>query len=333
MISSRYILRVSRSVHNSFKHIHIQSILNCSLVRVFLERLRTFCVVPRNTWKTTTGCELDGIYKCFILWDSTWHRAIMTAQVLRSYDPMRYYVNNVSEFDPAIVKAYQEKDSAKINVILQDGLKTDYDVYICVNKNWHAFILCAANKVEGPWQDMLSNDPFDIPALLMVSELELCFENEELGTYKIRSKMEPFENVEHKIKKSFYIGKYKDVNIKAFQFAALRAAPHRYNVLLDDCVEFAKEFCVQLLAYCGNYKDLEAKVNRNITEATATGLSAEQLSRRVRSSGLLANTFLGGSEVTSFLVSKGLGPAIAFILVYTVVVAIVVSYLTAYFMK
>lgn len=74
------------------------------------------------------------------------------------------------------------------------------------------------------------------------------------------------------------------MNLKAFEFAALKAAPQRYDVILNDCVKFAKKFCVHLLSYCSNARDLEAEVNRSIGQATTSGLNVEQLSRQVRSS-------------------------------------------------
>lgn len=261
----------------------------------------------------------------------------MAEGTLRSYDPMRYFVNNLSEFDEDIVKAHVNKDSEQIRKILRDGAPTDFDVFICVNKNWHAFVLCAANKVDSNdlLNDMFSKDPFDIPGLLLVNEFELRFEDEQLCTYKIGKSMDLFKNIEHKIKKSYFIGNYVNVHPKAFQFAAMRSAPHRYNIMLNDCVEFSKEFCVQLLDYCSNYRDLEEGVHTRINKATATGLSAEQLSRRIRSSAWAVNSFLGGGEVTSYLTS-GQGPTlfmVVFVLVYPVVVACLVSYLTVYFMK
>ena len=69
----------------------------------------------------------------------------------------------------------------------------------------------------------------------------------------------------------YYIGSYQGMAVIALQFAALRAAPHRYDAILSDCVEFSKEFCVVLLSYCSNWKQLEKPVSSCIKEASATG--------------------------------------------------------------
>lgn len=116
--------------------------------------------------------------------------------------------------------------------------------------------------------------------------------------------------------------------MNALQFVALRAAPHRYSVLLEDCVEFAKEFCVQTLAYSSNWRELEEQVHSNIQRATATGFSAERLSRNIRSSGWLGNTFLGGIDVSSAMSNRYTLPLlfalVFFLFVYPIVVAVIV---------
>ena len=56
-----------------------------------------------------------------------------------------------------------------------------------------------------------------------------------------------------------------------------------------------------MLSYCKNYRELEPYVNSRIKQATASGLSIEQLSRRIRSSAMVGNTFLEGLEISTFL--------------------------------
>ena len=60
---------------------------------------------------------------------------------LRSVEPLAYYVNTLSDFDAEVVTAYKNKDNKKIKQLASTG-KMDMDLFICVNKRWHGFILC-----------------------------------------------------------------------------------------------------------------------------------------------------------------------------------------------
>lgn len=249
---------------------------------------------------------------------------------LRSVDPLAYYVNSLSDFEPEVVKAYKTKDQARIKQLASTG-QMDMDLFICVNKSWHGFILCVpAGQDETGLVDFsdVVQSPFDIPSVTLCWQYELCIENEQLRWYKIRKECSLFRDIEGRIKRCFHIGRFKGASLNGLQFAAMRAAPHRYSVLLEDCVEFAKEFCVQALAYCSNWRELEEQVHSNIAKATASGFSVEKLSRNIRSSGWLGNTFIGGMDVSSFLSSRygvaALVCFIAFLLVYPVVVTVVV---------
>lgn len=217
-------------------------------------------------------------------------------------DPLAYHVNNVEDLDPKVVKAYKTKYSTAIAELTQDG-DTPYDVFICINPGWHAFVLCVPcglNDPFGVFSDIPIEDPFAVPDEIFCWLFELCFQDVELKLYKIRKEFSMFKDIKKRIKKSFHIGKFENVKPAAFEFAALRAAPHRYNVLLNDCVEFAKEFCVCMLSYCSNYRKLEQQVDEKIKMATATGLSIELLSRRQKSSAHVGNTFLGGMDLSTF---------------------------------
>ena len=249
----------------------------------------------------------------------------------RSVDPLAYYVNTLSDFDPNVVTAYKTKDNDKIKELVSKD-RGEIDLFICVNKHWHGFVLCVpTGDPENGLADFsdVINSPFDVPSLQLCWQYELCFEKEIKRMYKIRREVQLFRDIKGKIHRSYFIGKYKGTNANALQFAALRAAPHRYSVLLDDCVEFAKEFCVQALAYCSNWRELEAKVHDNITKATATGFSAEKLSRNVRSSGWFGNTFLAGTDISSLQLGRHSLAAkivfIVFIVVYPVVVNLLLS--------
>ena len=57
-------------------------------------------------------------------------------------------VDVVSEMNPEIVRAHKEKDTVKQKELLSWG-KGDFDVFICVSKFSHAFILCAPDS-EAP---------------------------------------------------------------------------------------------------------------------------------------------------------------------------------------
>ena len=245
---------------------------------------------------------------------------------LRSVDPLAYYVNVLSDFDPEVVNAYKSKDNAKIKELASKG-KMDMDLFICVNKGWHGFILCAPNQGDNGLADFsdVVQSPFDIPSLLMCWQYELLMENEELRWYKIHKDCKLFRDIEGRIQRSFYIGRFQGLSLNALQFVAMRAAPHRYNVLLEDCVEFAKEFCVQALAYCSNWRDLEEEVHSNIAKATASGFSVEKLSRNVRSSGWVGNIIMGGIDVSSFLSDRYCtAAAVCFLLVYPIIAPIIV---------
>lgn len=247
-------------------------------------------------------------------------------------DPLAYHVNNVEELDSEVVKAFKKKDNKTIAEMTQNG-ETHFDVFICVNKAWHAFVLCIPYSVNDPMgimSDIPQDDPFLVPGDILCWIFELVYENERLRLYKIKKEFKMLRSIKERIKTAYYIGRYKNVTPKALQFAALGAAPHRYNVLLHDCVEFAKEFCLCSLSYCHNGRNLESQVNENIKKATASGLRVEMLSRRVRSSALIGNTFLGGLDVSTFLSEQNrlyvIILFVLFILVYPFVVFAILSF-------
>ena len=248
---------------------------------------------------------------------------------LRSVDPLAYRVNTLSDFDPDVVSSFKTKDNARIKQLASTG-KMDMDLFICVNKGWHGFILCVpAGKEENGLFDFsdVVKSPFDIPSVTMCWQYELCIENDQQRWYKIRKECQLFKDVEGRIQRHFYIGRFKGTSLNALQFVALRAAPHRYSVLLEDCVEFAKEFCVQALAFCSNWRQLEEQVHSNIAKATASGFSVEKLSRNIRSSGWVGNTFLGGVDVSSLLSNRyrvaALVCLVTFLLLYPVITTVI----------
>ncbi|PFX28332.1 uncharacterized protein LOC111326377 [Stylophora pistillata] len=251
---------------------------------------------------------------------------------LRSVEPLAYYVNTLSDFDGQVIKAYKNKDQERIKQLASTGNMMDIDLFICINKAWHGFVLCvpAGEDESGlvDFSDVLKT-PFDVPDVSLCWEFELCMEDQRQRMYKIRKDVQLFRDIVKRIKKHFYIGRFKQITLNALQFVALRAAPHRYSVLLEDCVEFAKEFCVQTLAYSSNWREIEEQVHNNIKGATATGFSAERLSRNIRSSGWLGNTFLGGMDVSNVMSSRYRLPAVIalvlfLLLLYPIFVSVIV---------
>ena len=253
----------------------------------------------------------------------------MSEGTLRSYNPLAYYVNNVTELDPEVVTAHRNSDAQKQKELLSRG-KSDFDVFICVNKHNHAFVLCApCGPVDPLFGDALSSDPFDIPELQLCWRFELCYEDQQLRTYKIRKEFSLFRDIKGKVTKSYHVGTYKATAVVALQFAAMRAAPHRYSAILSDCVEFSKEFCTALLSYCSNWRQLEEQVASRIKEASATGLSLERLSRDVRVSGWFGNMSLRGADVSSLLTEQRglvLVVVVFLLLVYPIIIAAIFKY-------
>ena len=252
----------------------------------------------------------------------------------KSVDPLAYYVNNVSDFDADIVGACKRKDVAEIQRLAARGKEgSASDIFICVSKSWHGFVLCVPAKTDPAFEDMITDvikTPFDVPGMVLCSIFELCYEDERLQTYKIRKTFDLFKNIEGRIKRSFFIGHYEEISLSGLQICAIHAAPHRYAVLLEDCVEYSKEFCLEALRFCSNGKAIERDVNKNIKAATASGFSFEHLSRNVKSSAWFGNVLLNSPDLSSFFSRRypnililGICLVVVLFLVYPVIVVIV----------
>lgn len=259
----------------------------------------------------------------------------MVEGTFKSVDPLAYYVNNVGDFDRDIVGACKRKDTAEIRRLASRG-KADkvFDIFICISKNWHGYVLCVPAKVDPTFEDMITDvikTPFDVPDLMLCFTFELCYEDERLQTYKIRKTFSLFKDIKGRIERSFFIGHYEEISPSGLQICAIHAAPHRYAVLLKDCVEFSKEFCIQALRFCSNGRAIENEVNKNIKAATASGFSFEHLSRNIKSSAWIGNVLLNGTDLSSIF-SRRHSTIIAclvfvFILVYPVFVVAVYSWM------
>lgn len=220
----------------------------------------------------------------------------------KTVDPLAYHVNNVEDFDPEIVKACKNKDTLALGQLASKGDRGKYDIFICAHKQWHGFVLCVPANVNAGFEEILTDvikTPFDVPGVLLCFTFELCYDNQQLRTYKIAKTFSLFKDIKEKIKRSYFIGHYEGITPSGLQIAAIRSAPHRYAVLLKDCVEFSKEFCIQALRVSTNGREIEKEVNKNIKAASASGFSFEYLSRNVRSSAWFGNFMFGGADVGS----------------------------------
>ena len=259
----------------------------------------------------------------------------MTEGALRSFDPLTYWVNDVGNLDREVVQAHKSNDTARIDRIISNGDPQSFDVFIC-SDGFHAFLFIVPVSTEPPayGPDLMSEDPFEIPDLLFCWRIELKYEQIELQTYQISKKLVLFKDVKRDIKKSYNIGRYEKVkNIKCLDLACLQAAPHHYNAILNDCVEFAKEFCMCLLSYCENGRSLEKVVAERIKKVSATGLSIERLSRNSLLSGIFGNISLGGVNMSSFLAGPRMTMAIIFVVSFFLIYPIFIALAVVYFMR
>ena len=218
-------------------------------------------------------------------------------------DPLTYHVNNVSDFDQNIVRFYKTKDHESLRSLIKQG-RRDHDIFICVSKKWHGFVLCVPSEKQSASYTGAETPHVTPDAMCHV--FELCYENKKLRRYKIRKTVSIFGDIKRRIgKRSYYIGHYKEISSAGLQLAALRSAPHRYSVLLEDCVEFSKEFCIQALSFSSNAREIEKQVEKNIKKASVTGFSAEHLSRNhVKFLGRFGNISIGGIDVANMLSSQ-----------------------------
>ena len=241
----------------------------------------------------------------------------MSEGIFESYDPLAYMVKNVSALD----KDLCDKDKEKIEEIINHVSPLTADVFITIYHHQHACILIvpASDDLAFEHIQFVCENPFSIPIYLMFWLIDLHFEEICLRKYKISMKMELFEVLKKSIKKAFFIGRYENVGSNlCIQLPILKTTPNRYDTVLADYVEFAKEFSICLLSYCYNLEDLEAVVKENIKNATAIGLNVEYLLRGYGLSGYLGNLILGGTDISSILSGNSLFvvAAVIFFLIY-----------------
>ena len=212
----------------------------------------------------------------------------MTANTFKIINPLAYHVNTVEKIDAQVRTAFVANDQKTLRELSLEN-RTNFDTFICVNSYWHAFLLLIPSKEQtsinyGLYSPDELNDVSKVEGLLFVWVCELRYDNMSQRTYLIDFRMAMFDTVEKTIKKSYFIGTFH-VGLKGVQISALEAAPHHYNAIINDCVEFSKEMCLRLLAHSTNWLDIQDSVEKNIKEASATGLSIERLSRGNKLSG------------------------------------------------
>ncbi|CAC5391049.1 unnamed protein product [Mytilus coruscus] len=183
--------------------------------------------------------------------------------------------NDVSDFNKELVMAYMERDKMKLEELFSRESKADYDIFICIGRSNQVYVMCAANM--GIIDDPLmythfehSEYPEEIPSLLLVSQFEvqgICTDVEvnRLTKYKICWRIKPFDNVKNEIKKSFFIGHFKDISHMRFQCIALAAAPNKVTFLTDDSIKFVETFCMETLFYASNGEMVKSEVNLNLS--------------------------------------------------------------------
>lgn len=256
----------------------------------------------------------------------------MAEGTARSIDPLSFHVNYIGELKHDVVKAVREGDKPLTQKLLPKDLQVvDFDVSILV-RDWHASVLCIpvnlkdtraaaqiASELSNQLEDKLNNN------IETVSwKFELCYDEHTIPTYRIKADIVNVNTI-GKANREYRVGRYTRSSLMGLQFAAARAAPHHYNVIMKDCVEFAKTFCYELLSYCSNGSAIEANVVKVLNKVTATGSSLETVPRRIESSGWLANLSLGGTTVASWVAGRPGGIPIIWLILYITLSQILIT--------
>lgn len=222
----------------------------------------------------------------------------MTEGTQQPFDnPFVYHVNDISDLDQEVVWAHKRGDQQVQKELLSAG-KTDFNVFICLSKHGHAYVMCVPHVEGKTFPDVMSREVFRMPRPLLCWSFELCFEETSLQIYKLKKTFAIFRDLRMRVATAYFMATFKKTSAMAFQFAALQAAPCRYNAIAADCVEFSKQFCLSLLRYCDNKREIEESMRRRIKEASATGLNLERMSRhKHQDSGFLDSFSLGGTTL------------------------------------
>ena len=115
-----------------------------------------------------------------------------------------------------------------------------------------------------------------------------------------------------------------------FYLSILQAASYHCSAILANCDKFAKKFCICLVAYCSNSKEMETIVKESIKKVAATRLNVEHLSKYFRLSWFLVNYIAEGTDVTRFLYEyHSVAPAVIFLMIDSVSISLFVLYIHA----
>ena len=254
----------------------------------------------------------------------------MAESIARTFSPFAYTVENVSTLNKELVEAYRSQNDYRIKKLLKKGHRSTVDVFITINKYLHAcIVIIPVSRPEFKEFGSKSEGAFDGLDNTTCWRFELCFENIQSKKYQITMKKNKLQEFKEYVKRTYFIARYElNDNDLCLQLAVLRAAPKYYNTVFADCVEFAKNFCVELLEHCSNQKTIDATVRENIKKATATGFSVEYISRNFASSGLLGSSVAGGPDVSSFLLGNRLfWVAVCYFVIYPVIGLLFVLYI------
>ena len=182
----------------------------------------------------------------------------MAEASVRSSFPLAYTVDSFEDIAEPIYKAYVNKDGQRIKQLADQGDPLTYDLFVCINHSYHAFVLVVpANQPNTLAKQFLlhddavksMDDPLEIPGVSLVRHFELRYKSESERMYKIAIKMEFFRDVEKKVKKYYYIGRYQGMTINGLQFAAFRTASKKHSVIQQDCYQSAEEAWKHGLAF------------------------------------------------------------------------------------
>ena len=115
-----------------------------------------------------------------------------------------------------------------------------------------------------------------------------------------------------------------------FYLSILQAASYHCSAILANCDKFAKKFCICLVAYCSNSKEMETIVKESIQKVSAKGLIVEHLSKNITTSRFLGNFIAGVTDVTNYFYENYLvASAVTFLLIYPVAISLFVLYIHA----
>ena len=113
-----------------------------------------------------------------------------------------------------------------------------------------------------------------------------------------------------------------------FYLSILQAASYHGSAILANCDKFAKKFCICLVAYCSNSKEMETIVKESIQKVSAKGLIVQHLSKNIITCRFLGNFIAGVTDVTNYFYENYLvASAVTFLLIYPVAISLFVLYI------